>query len=82
VISPVSATPGEVPAWIKSELLDKPRLSIHCGQPSGRGKDYLLASFVWTPALQSLLHQGIPDNLFEQKKVIFHLERPANTSTK
>jgi hypothetical protein len=33
------------------------------------------------PTLQSLLNQGIQDNLFEQKKVIFHLERPANTST-
>jgi hypothetical protein len=34
-----------------------------------------------SPTLQSLFNQGIPDNLFEQKKVIFHLERPANTST-
>ncbi|MFC3769502.1 hypothetical protein ACFOSW_12470 [Paenibacillus sp. GCM10012303] len=32
------------------------------------------------PTLQSLFNQGIPDNLFEQKKVTFHLERPANTS--
>jgi hypothetical protein len=34
-----------------------------------------------SPTLQSLFNQGIPDNLFEQKKVTFHLERPANTST-
>jgi hypothetical protein len=34
-----------------------------------------------SPTLQSIFNQGIPDNLFEQKKVTFHLERPANTST-
>jgi len=34
-----------------------------------------------SPTLQSLFNQGIPDNLFEQKKVTFHLERPANPST-
>jgi hypothetical protein len=34
-----------------------------------------------SPTLQSLFNQGIQDNLSEQKKVIFHLERPANTST-
>jgi hypothetical protein len=34
-----------------------------------------------SPTLQSLFNQGIPDNLFEQKKVTFLLERPAITST-
>jgi hypothetical protein len=33
-----------------------------------------------SPTLQSLLNQGVQDNLFEQKKVTFHLERPAITS--
>jgi hypothetical protein len=28
------------------------------------------------PYLTILFNQGIPDNLFEQKKVTFHLERP------
>jgi hypothetical protein len=34
-----------------------------------------------SPTLQSLFNQAIPDNLSEQKKVTFHLERPAITST-
>jgi hypothetical protein len=33
------------------------------------------------PNLKFHLNKGIPDNLSEQKKATFHLERPDNTST-